>query len=153
MDAYQQRVAWTLMSTFEWQFKVRAIYSFIVDAIWIFANCWITLDAIRHRRLTKMRAENSAPLEHRVFIRLVRVAIRLPNQRRNTIELRAREKKEHSRLGPKTSKALMRHTILVKHIYCAIYFISLCAFRKLRHFTAKERNTIFFALFFLLCCS
>lgn len=72
---------------------------------------------------------------------------------RNTIELRARETKEHSRLRPKTSKALMRHTILVKHIYCAIYFISLCAFRKLRHFTAKERNTIFSALFFLFCCS
>lgn len=52
----------------------------------------------------------------------------------------------------KTSKALMRHTILVKHIYCAIYFISFrsSAFRKLRHFTAKRAKHNFLCLFLLV---
>jgi hypothetical protein len=44
----------------------------------------------------------------------------------------------------KTSKALMRHTILVKHIYCAIYFAFLFLFARMRFsqiktFTAKAK--------------
>lgn len=45
----------------------------------------------------------------------------------------------------------MRHTILVKHIYCAIYFAFLflsyiCAFRKLRHLPrGRKRDTFLFA--------
>lgn len=56
----------------------------------------------------------------------------------------------------KTSKALMRHTILVKHIYCAIYFAFLFLFvykrfSQIKTFTAKAKN-IFFALLFLFVC-